>query len=193
MELVRGLELIRDRRILRIGAGTLVLLPALQKAAQHGELESSARTPQGLRRARVWRAAKAVHFASTDPRTQTCVYSGGALGFGLFLVVLAVLLESVTFFVTQYSALEILHARERHSLAISKVDFVTRAVGKRLTVGVLARGGVGQGLGNDCRGRGRGRGGHHACRQGRMSPSLGRGEGRRGEERGWSVECGFDF
>jgi len=132
MELVRGLELIRVRRILRTGAGTLVLLPALRKAAQHGEPESSARTPQGLRRASVWRAGKAVHFASTDPRTLTCIYSGGVLGFGLFLVVLAVLLESVT----QYSALEILHARERHSLAISKVDFVTRAVGKRLTAGV---------------------------------------------------------
>jgi hypothetical protein len=44
-----------------------------------------------------------------------------------------VILEGFTFFVTQFSALEILHARERHSLAISKVDFVTRNVGKILT------------------------------------------------------------
>ena len=73
-------------------------------------------------------------FTKLDPVGQACVYDGGALGVGLFIIVLIVLLEGMSFFVTQFSALEILHARERHSLAISKVDAVTRFIGKQLTI-----------------------------------------------------------
>ena len=75
-------------------------------------------------------------FTDLDQATQTCVYNPTAVGFGLFFVVVIVIAETVSFFVSQFSSLEILHARERHSLAISKVDAITRAVGKWLTIGV---------------------------------------------------------
>ena len=72
-------------------------------------------------------------FSYLDIDSQTCQYQPNALGAGMFFVVSIAVFEVVAFFVSQFSALEILHARERHSLAISKVDPVTRYVGRYMT------------------------------------------------------------
>lgn len=72
-------------------------------------------------------------FTYLDIDTQTCQYQPDALGAGMLFVVCIAVFEVVSFFVSQFSALEILHARERHSLAISKVDPVTRYVGRYMT------------------------------------------------------------
>lgn len=72
-------------------------------------------------------------FFFTTNKDGECVYKSTTYGAGLFIVIIIILMECVIFFVTQFSALEILHVRERHSLAISKVDFITRWIGKFLT------------------------------------------------------------
>lgn len=72
-------------------------------------------------------------FTYLDMDTQTCQYQPNALGAGMFFVVSIIIFEVVAFFVSQYSALEILHVRERHSLAISKVDSLTRFIGRYMT------------------------------------------------------------
>lgn len=73
-------------------------------------------------------------FTQLDSSNGVCVYSQTAMGFGLFFIVLIVVLEVFSFFIYQYSSHTIMEGRRMNEEALVKIDSVTLLIGKYLSI-----------------------------------------------------------
>jgi hypothetical protein len=73
-------------------------------------------------------------FMELDSSNGVCVYSQSAIGFGLFFIVLIVLLEVFSFFIYQYSSHTIWEGRRATGETLIKIDALTLLIGKYLSM-----------------------------------------------------------
>ena len=79
-------------------------------------------------------------FTAYNQKTKKCTYSNSAAGFGLFILFIIISMEVSSFFVMQYSAIQLLEGngniRRSTTFGITKIDQITYFVGKYLTYAV---------------------------------------------------------
>lgn len=76
-------------------------------------------------------------FTAYNEKTKSCTYSNSAAGMGLFILFVIISLEIISFFVMQYSAIQLLEGngniRRSNIFGITKIDRLTYFAGKKLT------------------------------------------------------------
>ena len=77
-------------------------------------------------------------FTAYNEKTKTCTYSRSAVGFGFFIIFIIIFMEVTSYFVLQYSAVQLLHEgngnlNSSRYFGITKIDYLTHSIGKFLT------------------------------------------------------------
>jgi hypothetical protein len=76
-------------------------------------------------------------FTAYDEKTKSCTYSSSVVGIGIFILILVVSMEVISYFVMQYSAIQLLEGngniRRSTTFGITKIDHITNYIGGKLT------------------------------------------------------------
>lgn len=83
-------------------------------------------------------ACESFIFTAYNNKTKSCTYSRSAVGFGFFIIFIIIIMEVTSYFVMQYSALQLLHegngsVSNSRYFGITKIDYLTLRIGQFLT------------------------------------------------------------